>query len=198
MMAVPENKRSVVTQAVNLLTRLAIQHNVAILILGHPAKATDSEFSGSTAWDAAVRTRLLIERDKDSEDILHFRKAKANYSTRDDIEIRFDDGAYVLVDQSNRSNIKKEDLNNGELAVRSALSAAQTIGQTITLSKNSPERFIIKFIETKRTDRHDATDETILAAARQMLARGDLEEVEGMDHVGRPKKFIKIKEGMIA
>jgi archaellum biogenesis ATPase FlaH len=194
MMAVPESKRSVVTQAVNLLTRLAIQHKVAIVLLGHPAKATESEFSGSTAWDAAVRTRLLIERDKDDEDILHLRKAKANYSTRDDIEIRFDDGAYVLVDQANRSNIKKADLNNGEMAVRSALAAAKTIGQTLTLSRNSPSRFILKFIEARRPERHDATDESILAAARQMLARGDLEEVSGIDQVGRPKRFIQLKD----
>ena len=192
MMAVPENKRSVVTQAVNLLTRLAIKHNTAILILGHPAKATDSEFSGSTAWDAAVRTRLLIERDKDNEDILHLRKAKANYSTRDDLEIRFDDGAYILVDQANRSNIKQDQLDNGRAAVLTALAAAKSIGQTITLSRNSPERFLLKFIEVKRTDRHDATDDAIMAAAKQMLSDGIIQEVTGMDSYGRPKKFLEV------
>lgn len=195
MMAIPESKRSVVTQAVNLLTRLAIQHNVAVVLLGHPAKAVESEFSGSTAWDAAVRTRLLIERDDKDDSILHLRKAKANYSTRDDIEIRFDDGAYVLVDQANRSNIKADQIDAGKKAVRLALAAAASVGTTVTLSTRSPDRFLLKFISSKNLDRSDAPDEAIMAAAHAMIAAKEIEEVTGMDQYGRPKKFLQPRQG---
>lgn len=196
MMAIPESKRSVVTQAVNLLTRLAIQHKVAIVLLGHPAKAVESEFSGSTAWDAAVRTRLLIERDEKEDSILHLRKAKANYSTRDDIEIRFDDGAYVLVDQANRSNIKADQIDRGKGVVRLALSAAASIGTTVTLSTRSPDRFLLKFISSKNLDRADASDDAIMAAAHAMIESREIEEVTGMDQYGRPKRFLQQRQGV--
>src|SRR6185437_6343611 len=32
----------------------------AVILLGHPAKASGSEYSGSTAWEGAVRTRLYL------------------------------------------------------------------------------------------------------------------------------------------
>ncbi len=147
---------------------------------------------GEIASSVAINTLSEIAPTLINEDILHLRKAKANYSTRDDLEIRFDDGAYILVDQANRSNIKQDQLDNGRAAVLTALAAAKSIGQTITLSRNSPERFLLKFIEVKRTDRHDATDDAIMAAAKQMLSDGIIQEVTGMDSYGRPKKFLEV------
>jgi RecA-family ATPase len=99
-----ENIRSDVTQFVNALGRIAQEINGAVLLLGHPAKATDSQFSGSTAWDAAVRSRWLLDRPKpdlnDGEagevaDLRVLRKAKANYSgTGDEITLRWEKGCF--------------------------------------------------------------------------------------------------------
>jgi RecA-family ATPase len=99
-----ENVRSDVTQFVNALGRIAQEINGAVLLLGHPSKAADSQFSGSTAWDAAVRSRWILERPKpdmddeeagDVADLRVLRKAKANYSgTGDEITLRWEKGAF--------------------------------------------------------------------------------------------------------
>ena len=73
------------TSFVNQLTGLAKDYNCAVLLLGHVAKKEGSQYSGSTAWDAAVRTRLLLERTEDGIFTLH--KAKANYAAHEEITL---------------------------------------------------------------------------------------------------------------
>lgn len=82
-----ENDRGQVTQFVNMLTGLAREFNCAVLLLGHPAKATGSEYSGSTAWENAVRTRLFLEQCDDGT--LALRKSKSNYSPLEEIKIEY-------------------------------------------------------------------------------------------------------------
>lgn len=84
-----ENDRAQVTAFCNRLAGLAGGHKCAVLLLGHPAKVAGSEFSGSTAWEAAVRTRLFLERREDGTMIL--RKPKANYAAVDEIAIEWRD-----------------------------------------------------------------------------------------------------------
>ena len=101
-----ENSRTEVTQFVNALGKLAQDIHDAVLLLGHPGKGSGSEYSGSTAWDAAVRTRWLLERVKPSgdeqdatelADLRVLRKPKANYgSTGDEIALRWDHGTFRL------------------------------------------------------------------------------------------------------
>jgi hypothetical protein len=66
----------------------------AILLLSHPAKAEGSEYSGSTAWEGAVRARLyLSDRPPDAKDddedapvddrVRYLSRRKANYSPLD-------------------------------------------------------------------------------------------------------------------
>ncbi len=99
-----ENVRPEVTQFVNALSSIALEHDAAVLLLGHPGKATDSQFSGSTAWDAAVRSRWLLDRpaveagDAGTSELADrrvLRKAKANYAgTGDEIPLRWVNGAF--------------------------------------------------------------------------------------------------------
>ena len=90
-----ENDRGQVTQFINSLTGVARDFNCAVLLLGHPAKTAGSEYSGSTAWENAVRTRLFLDRQEDGTLLL--RKAKSNYSALEDIRIeyRFPPGVFV-------------------------------------------------------------------------------------------------------
>src|SRR3546814_20697914 len=50
---------------VSLMNRLAMKVDGSVLLIGHPNKAGDS-FSGSTAWENQVRSRLFMERDRKS------------------------------------------------------------------------------------------------------------------------------------
>lgn len=97
-----ENDRHQTTQFVAELTGLAKENNAGILLLGHPGRANGSEFSGSSAWENAMRARLwLADRlpdakiDEDEGDPGEQRflcKRKANYTHRDFVELNFADG----------------------------------------------------------------------------------------------------------
>jgi RecA-family ATPase len=59
-----ENDRSQVVPFVGELYRLAMEHDTAILLLGHPSLSglsTGRGSSGSTAWNNSVRSRLYLE-----------------------------------------------------------------------------------------------------------------------------------------
>lgn len=85
-----ENDRHQVTVFCNELTGIAQQYNCCILLLGHTAKAEGSQYSGSTAWEAAVRTRWWLNRNEDGT--MELRKAKANYSGLDSVTLQWQEG----------------------------------------------------------------------------------------------------------
>lgn len=97
-----ENVRSEVTSFCNELTGIARAFNCAVLLLGHTAKIDGSEYSGSTAWDAAVRSRLFFERQDDGTTVL--KKSKANYSALDEIRVEYRDGAFYPLPPGNDIN----------------------------------------------------------------------------------------------
>jgi hypothetical protein len=78
----------------------------AILLLSHPAKAEGSEYSGSTAWEGAVRARLyLSDRPPDVKDdddeapvddhVRYLSRRKANYSALDMRRFSLVDGVLI-------------------------------------------------------------------------------------------------------
>ena len=97
-----ENDRSEVTSFCNLLTAIAGDFNCAVLLLGHTAKMDGSKYSGSTAWDNAVRSRLFLERKEDGTAMIT--KAKANYSALDEIRIEYRGGAFFALPAGNDIN----------------------------------------------------------------------------------------------
>lgn len=78
-----ELDRRQVTRFVGVLEKLANTQHCAILILGHPAKAEESQYSGSTAWDGAVRCRLSLGSRGQEENQVTLKKDKTNYSEKD-------------------------------------------------------------------------------------------------------------------
>jgi RecA-family ATPase len=97
-----ENVRSEVTQFVNACNRLAMEIGGAVVLLGHPAKIEDSQYSGSTAWENSVRSRLFLQRPKveqgqdcdPNERILT--RGKSNYAAKDEaVQMVWHRGAFV-------------------------------------------------------------------------------------------------------
>jgi hypothetical protein len=99
-----ENDRHAVT------TFCALVHGACspatVLLLGHPAKAQGSEFSGSTAWEGAVRARLYLsdqppdtkEDDPDAPvdpSVRYLSRRKANYSPLDLRRLTLTDGVLI-------------------------------------------------------------------------------------------------------
>lgn len=108
-----ENDRHQVTSFVAMLTNAARVRNAAIVLLAHPSKNSNSEYSGSTAWEGAVRTRLYLGRklpdakaaangEEIAEDdtVRWLCRRKANYSARDYRRLQFRNGVLVPDDVS--------------------------------------------------------------------------------------------------
>ena len=93
-----ENVRAEVTAFINALNGIARRLNAAVLLLGHPPK-NGADYSGSTAWHAAVRCMWTLgrveEKDDDGEtsEWLLLTRSKANYATTgEEIRLHWVDG----------------------------------------------------------------------------------------------------------
>lgn len=99
-----ENDRAHVAAFVGLLNRLAIVANAAVPFLAHPNKA-GAEYSGSTAWENQVRSRLTLDYARNDAgeiadlDARTLTIGKANYSRRGQpLQFRWHDWAFVLAE----------------------------------------------------------------------------------------------------
>lgn len=104
-----ENDRHHVTKYINGLLGLTTRP-IALLLMGHPAKAVASEFSGSTAWENAVRMRWYLgytlpdeqakkqpgEDDVIDPSVRFLAKRKSNYTTRDYRRLNYVDGVFKI------------------------------------------------------------------------------------------------------
>jgi RecA-family ATPase len=96
-----ENDRTVARQFIGMLRGVAMRHDCAILLLAHPSltgMATGSGLSGSTAWNASVRSRLYLERPEGEADRDRRRLVakKSNYSRGDEeIKLTWREGVFV-------------------------------------------------------------------------------------------------------
>jgi RecA-family ATPase len=108
--AANENSRRIVRQFIGTLTGLAIDIKCAIVLLAHPSKAgmaSGDNYSGSTAWNGSVRSRLSLEyaakpKPRDNEDdnidrnVRILKHAKSNRGARlEDIKLRWEGGVFV-------------------------------------------------------------------------------------------------------
>lgn len=102
-----ENDRALVTAFCSALASLALEIGGSVLLVGHPAKVLGSTFSGSTAWEAAVRQRLYLSREQDGEgneveasDIRSLTIGKANYAGKgQEVEFLWRAGAFHLAER---------------------------------------------------------------------------------------------------
>ena len=99
-----ENDRAHARQFIGLLRHLAIEYQCAVVLLAHPSLTgmnSGSGLSGSTAWNASVRSRLYLKRVKDGDyeadpDARTLETMKANYGpTGGIIPLTWVDGVFV-------------------------------------------------------------------------------------------------------
>ena len=110
-----ENNRAQVRQFVTLLRGMAIRANAGLLLTSHPSLtgiSTGTGLSGSTAWNASVRSRLYFKRattEKDEEpdpDLRVLEVMKANYGpVGETVTVRWSNGLFLPV--GGVSNLEK-------------------------------------------------------------------------------------------
>lgn len=96
-----ENVRVEVAAFIGLLNRLAIRTAGAVMLIGHPNKS-GADYSGSTAWENQVRSRLFMETPKGEDDVVLdpdarvLSRSKANYAPNGEtLRFRWHRWAYV-------------------------------------------------------------------------------------------------------
>jgi 5S rRNA maturation endonuclease (ribonuclease M5) len=144
-----ENDRHQVTSFVAMLTKAAKPTRAGIMLLGHPAKAPNSEYSGSTAWEGAVRARLYLGRtlpdqepnatqpEQQDDGIRFLCRRKANYSTRDYRRIRYCDG--VMIPDEAASPVTARPTEYAQDVVVRAVVALDRMGKYGNASTSSPD-----------------------------------------------------------
>lgn len=107
-----ENDRHQATMFVNGIAGLVLDRPFAPVLLGHVARAQGSEFSGSAAWENAVRMRWYLgatlpdqkleEGEPADPDVVYLARRKANYAAKDWRRLRFRDGLLVSEEPEGR------------------------------------------------------------------------------------------------
>jgi hypothetical protein len=156
-----ENNRHHVSFFLSGLMGLS-ERPLAVLILGHPSKAADSEYSGSTAWETAVRMRWYLgERLPDQKEtegepdstIRYLCKRKANYSRLDYRQLTYQEGVYACEQPESEELSMREKWGHAGLK-----SAAETLilnavhgffeaGQRVVMGGRS-EDYIFRHMQT--------------------------------------------------
>ena len=125
------------------LGRICKETGATVVLCGHPSqagKASGDGFSGSTAWNNSVRSRLYLTKPKDedadpTERILS--TMKSNYGpTGETVELHWRHGVFVPV-QKFTGEIGRIDENNHKKAFLNCLDALTNRGSTVSESRNS-------------------------------------------------------------
>lgn len=100
-----EIKRAQVRHFVAMLRAMAINRDCSVLLLAHPSvagMASGSGYSGSTAWNNSVRSRLYLTIGEGGTRVL--KTVKSNYGkTGGEIHLEWRDGVFVTYDPSEPS-----------------------------------------------------------------------------------------------
>lgn len=192
-----ENDRHQVTQFMAWL-RAAVAP-ASLVVLAHPAKAAGSEFSGSTAWEGAVRARLwLSDRMPDAEptedcqpdDTQRFlARRKANYAANDVRRLTFSDGVLVPDSTVRRVGVSGEFVAD---VVRRAVRALADKGLHGTTSTASPS-YLPKLAQQYGL-LESATKGQFQQAMRTLVMQGELvNEVVGKYSNRAPRMGLVLK-----
>jgi hypothetical protein len=147
-----ENDRHQVTTFISWLANACKPTGAGLCLIGHPGKADGSEYSGSTAWEGSVRSRLYLsaklpgqsQSDEEGEadepsDCRYISRRKANYAAQDWRKLTYSDGVLAPENtsrpQSRRVVVSPE---FGQAAVIRALRSLTALNLQPTASKSSP------------------------------------------------------------
>ena len=135
-----ENDRHHVTSFANGIVGLVRGRKFCPVLVGHPAKSSNSEYSGSGAWENAVRMRWFLsdrlpdEQEPENDTPTNMRvlaKRKTNYSQNDILRMTVQDGVLVsMVDEHGASSIDHLWETRAENVVLAGLDAILRMGKT--------------------------------------------------------------------
>lgn len=186
-----ENIRYQVKAAVTTLRRLAIINNGGVIINAHPSKSAmldGSGFSGSTAWNGAVRNRLYLstpkkpasDEDDGPTDERVLKVMKSNYGPfGEKIKCKWQDGVFVLKPQGPGSLTDRLEI---DARILKAAEYLISNGERLAAAHKARNGFACRINDLPTC--RDLSWEALVKAQDRFLETGKLVKVE----VGPPAK----------
>lgn len=177
-----ENDRHSVTAFLNWLAG-ALQ-GMAVMLLAHPSRGMNSEFSGSSAWENVARTRLYLGAnlpDQKSEeepqaDARYISRRKSNYSSKDWRRCTYRDGVLIPDDVEPGGIIDSIKAGKAERVVLDGIRKLAEMGLTATDGSTSPRYLPRSLGEYKLNDGCNRGE--LAAAMRRLMTDGTLKRGE--------------------
>ena len=150
-----ENKRAHVRRFIRGLKHLAMKTGAAVVVAAHPSvegMRSGRGVSGSTGWVNTVRSHLYLTRSEEEKDLtvddgLRVLTAlKANYAPKaTKLQLRWDDGAYVRVDEGGGvvADIERRQLHK---LMTDMVSDGEARGSLYSASPRAETRYIVKML----------------------------------------------------
>ena len=178
-----ENDRAEVRQFIGILRGMAITAGAGVLLTSHPSLtgiSTGTGLSGSTAWNASVRSRLYFKRAitaKDEEpdpDLRVLEVMKSNYGpVGETINLRWKNGLFVPVGGvSNLEKLAAEQKANETFCAQIIQFTQQ--GRNISTKPNAPTYAPAEFAKEKEAKDAGLRKSDFEAAMRRLLAAGKI------------------------
>lgn len=196
-----ENDRHQVTSFIATLTRAARPTRAGIMLLGHPAKGPQSEYSGSTAWEGAVRARLYLGRQLPDQEpsapqeptteneTLYLCRRKANYTNRDYRQIRYCNGV-MIPDEAARPVTARPTEYAQDVVIRAVI-ALERMGKYGNASTRSDD--YLPKLATQYKLLEGITSKQFGAAMRELEVAGRIQSVVVGQYQNRtPKMGFKV------
>lgn len=190
-----ENSRHDVTHFVNAGYGLVTGRPFVAVYLAHPAKGVGSEFSGSTAWENAVRMRwLLSDRLPDARDgeapvdgVRYLAKRKVNYTAKDYRRFTYQNGVLVPDTYVEGSIAPAYRRDRARQLVLEGFLALERMGIRPTDGHSSPD-YLPKQLQAKHLDGGFAKRE-LTEAMNELMAAGRLRRVEVGKYANRGTRW---------
>jgi hypothetical protein len=160
----------------------ASQNRLSVLVLGHTSRALGSEFSGSSAWEGAVRARLFLERpDQGGPTERTLSRSKANYAGGDDgsLPLMWEAGMFRALNETPGGHMVQL-----VQTVVHEVDYAHRAGHAYTSVKGDPNNLYRALV--KRLTTPNQTPEQVREAMRRAISRNLI--VKGSGQSGTWKK----------
>lgn len=196
-----ENDRHHVTKFLNGIIGLKQDAPFCPIILGHLSKSPTSEYSGSTAWENAVRMRWYLaeklpgeagvdqtEPGAEASDTRFLCKRKTNYSTNDYVQFRFENGVLKVQGEDPSTG----GMMDGLRAMRArtlTLAAVQRLAAMGIYCQGDPGRNYLpaKIVEMKLGEGYSKAE--LRAAMNALIVDGQLVKTEVGKNSNRTPKY---------
>ncbi|SLN77377.1 AAA family ATPase [Oceanibacterium hippocampi] len=190
-----ENSRTQARAFIGALRCLATEMNGAIVLTAHPSRAgmaDGSGYSGSTAWNGAVRSRLYLKGVEGAKDRRKLTRQKSNYAPAGEvIDLRFKDGilAPLVGAQGVVASIRRGTARNAFMACLWALMAQ---GRDVSESSNA-SNFAPRVMASMADAEGYAVGE-LLRAMNEAFDAGDI-RLEPVGPPSRNRRVIRPTDG---